>query len=303
MDSATLRWRQFVVFARNFLRHPLTVGTFAPSSPFVVRRLLRQIDWDSARTVVEYGPGVGTITTSMLRRMHPDARLLVIETNTEFVCFMREHIRDPRLIVRQGSAAQVLEMMDETGLGPADCIVSGIPFSTMPERTKNRILTATAQALGSAGLLVVYQWTQSVLMYLDGPFKVVDEAVEWRNLWPMRLFLCHKRGDDAAASFRCGCGGKAGSGPDFPSADVKKMNVAVQDRLHGQAVDAGACHSRPPALMAVKYILRIMGCKKLQATWPSPDDRLRTLLKRLLRRVVTRCMETFTFPKTSDRTR
>ena len=187
-----LCWRQFVVFARNFLRHPLTVGTFAPSSPFVVRQLLGQIDWVSARTVVEYGPGVGTITAAMLRRMRPDARLLAIETNAEFVRFMREHIRDPRLTVRQGAAAEVLRMLEESGLGPADCIVSGIPFSTMPEHRRRQTLAATAQALAGGGRLVVYQWTQSVLPHLDGLFEVVDEAVEWRNLWPMRLFLCEK---------------------------------------------------------------------------------------------------------------
>lgn len=193
MGTPTLRWRQFVVFASNFLRHPLTVGTFAPSSPFVVRRLLGQIDWACVRTVVEYGPGVGTVTAAMLRRMRPDARLLAIETNAVFVRFMREHIRDPRLIVRQGAAAEVLRMLEESGLGPVDCIVSGIPFSTMPEHRRRQTLVATARALVGDGRLVVYQWTQSVLPHLDGLFEVVDESVEWRNLWPMRLFLCEKR--------------------------------------------------------------------------------------------------------------
>ncbi len=190
--GAALRWRQFGVFARNFLRHPLTVGTFAPSSPFLVRRLLRDIDWARVRCVVEYGPGVGTITTALLRRMHPDARLVVIEMNGEFCEFMRRHIDDPRLVVVHGSAEHVQGALDDAGIGAADLIVSGIPFSTMPKDVRNRVLDATAHALAGNGQFLVYQYSRSVLAHLKGRFRVVSQDTEWRNAWPMRLFLCEK---------------------------------------------------------------------------------------------------------------
>lgn len=189
---AALRWRQFLVFTRNFLRHPLTVGTFAPSSPFLVRRLLRDIDWSQVRCVVEYGPGVGTITSALLRRMHPDARLLVIEMNREFCEFMRTHIEDPRLRVIHGSAEDVLKALAEAGLDAADLIVSGIPFSTMPKAVRGRVLDATATALAAEGQFLVYQYTRSVLQHLVGRFRIVWQDTEWRNAWPMRLFMCQK---------------------------------------------------------------------------------------------------------------
>jgi phospholipid N-methyltransferase len=190
--GATLRWRQFLVFARNFLRHPLTVGTFAPSSPFLVRRLMRDIDWQRTRIVVEYGPGVGTITTALLRRMHADARLVVIETNGEFCEFMRTHIDDPRLRVVHGSAENVVEALAQAGLDAADLVVSGIPFSTMPASVRERVLDATSVALAADGRFLVYQYTRSVLAHLEGRFRVVSQDTEWRNAWPMRLFLCEK---------------------------------------------------------------------------------------------------------------
>jgi phosphatidylethanolamine/phosphatidyl-N-methylethanolamine N-methyltransferase len=194
--GAALRGRQFLVFARNFLRHPLTVGTFAPSSPFLVRRLMRAIDWSRVRTVVEYGPGVGTITTALLRRMHEDARLLVIESNGEFCAFMQQHLDDPRLFVEHGSAEHVQESLAKAGLGGADLVVSGIPFSTMPGKVRARVLDATADALSAHGQFLVYQYTRSVLPHLEGRFRVVSQDTEWRNAWPMRLFLCEK--SDAA---------------------------------------------------------------------------------------------------------
>lgn len=189
------RLGQTLLFARNFLRHPRTVGTIAPSSAPLVRRMLRDLDWPRLRTVVEYGPGVGTVTAAILQRMHPQARLLAIETNAEFVAFLRERMQDPRLTVCHGSAAEVLRRLAEHGLGCADCIISGIPFSTLSAEVRERTLRDAAAALAEGGNLLLYQYTRSVRPYLLGRFRIEDERVEWRNLWPMRLFLCRKLGD------------------------------------------------------------------------------------------------------------
>src|SRR2546430_8391472 len=65
-----------LLFAKNFLQHPKMLGSLIPSSRFLVDRLLSKIDWGRAGTIVEYGPGVGTITTHILARMAPHARLI-----------------------------------------------------------------------------------------------------------------------------------------------------------------------------------------------------------------------------------
>src|SRR5699024_2826358 len=82
------RRSQLSLFARNFFKHPRMLGSIIPSSSFLVRRLLEPVDWERARVIVEYGPGVGTITRSILERLHPEATLLVIETNEEFVDYL-----------------------------------------------------------------------------------------------------------------------------------------------------------------------------------------------------------------------
>ena len=96
---------RFLLFGRNFLKHPRMLGSVIPSSRFLVNRLLAPVDWTRARVIVEYGPGVGTVTTEILRRMAPDAVLVAIETNADFVRFLRRRIHDPRLRLVHGSAA------------------------------------------------------------------------------------------------------------------------------------------------------------------------------------------------------
>src|SRR2546427_10813015 len=87
---------QFVVFALNFVKHPNMVGWMLPSSPFVVDDVLKQVDWDNARVIVEYGPGVGTFTTKVLERMRPDATLVALEINSDFIRYLNQSVHDPR---------------------------------------------------------------------------------------------------------------------------------------------------------------------------------------------------------------
>ena len=73
-----------LLFLRNYLKHPRMLGAMIPSSRFVVDEVLGKVDWDRAKVIVEYGPGVGTFTTEILKRMRPDAALIVFELNKDF---------------------------------------------------------------------------------------------------------------------------------------------------------------------------------------------------------------------------
>ena len=121
------------LFFRNFFRHPRMLGSIIPSSRFLIKQLLEPIDWDKARVIVEYGPGVGGITAEILRRMRPDARLIAIEMNPEFVSFLRKTLVDERFQVVEASAADVKEIMLKFGHAKADYIISGIPLGSMPK--------------------------------------------------------------------------------------------------------------------------------------------------------------------------
>ena len=188
-----------LLFARNFFKHPRMLGSMIPSSRFLIEHVLKQIDWDKARVLVEYGPGVGTFTTEVLRRMHPDATLVVIETNEEFVRFLRESIRDPRLHIVHGSADQVGAVLERLGRGPADYVISGIPFSTIPENARESILRSTRDALRPRGALIVYQFTRSILPSLERVFGRVARDFEPRNILPAQLFYCTSTAADRAA--------------------------------------------------------------------------------------------------------
>jgi phospholipid N-methyltransferase len=184
------RASQLLLFARNFVKHPNMVGWMLPSSPFVVDSVLRQVDWQAARVIVEYGPGVGTFTTRVLERMRPDATLIALETNPDFVQFLNGSLRDPRLRLVQESAAEIDAVLLQLGFPHADYVISGIPFKTMPEALRDTIVRKTHSVLRPNGSFLVYQLSSVVLPYLERVFGAVSQDTELLNIMPARLFYC-----------------------------------------------------------------------------------------------------------------
>ena len=180
--------RQALLFARNFFKHPRMLGSVIPSSRFLVDQVLGQIDWKRARVIVEYGPGVGTITRHILRRMAPDATLVVIEMNRDFVGFLRETVDDRRLKVVEGSAADVAKVLAGLGHARADYVISGIPFSTMPPGVRDAIIRATREVLQPDGRFLVYQFSREVERHLRRVFSDVRSGFEPLNILPARLY-------------------------------------------------------------------------------------------------------------------
>jgi phospholipid N-methyltransferase len=184
-----------VLFSRNFIKHPRMLGSLIPSSRFLVNRLLDQIDWARANTIVEYGPGVGTFTGPILRRLKPGGTVVAIDTNRDFARYLSRTLRDDRLHVIEGSAADAHHNLRERGLGNADYVISGIPYSTMDPTLRERILQTTHDVLQPDGSFLVYQFTRAVLPYLRQVFPHVHQEFEPRNIMPARLFYCRRSPD------------------------------------------------------------------------------------------------------------
>ena len=179
------------LFARNFLKYPSMLGSVVPSSRFLVKNIMSQVDWDRARVVVEFGPGVGTITREVLKHMRPDAVLVVIELNEEFVEYLRTTIRDPRLRIVHGSAAHVRRILAEYGLAPADYIISSLPYSLLPEALRQEIVAESRNALKAQGSLLVFQYNRTLLPYLKSSFSSVKLNFQLFNILPALIFHCN----------------------------------------------------------------------------------------------------------------
>lgn len=176
-----------LAFFQGFLRRPQTVGSVIPSSRFLERRILKLADIKANDTVVELGPGTGGTTHALLDELGPGGKLLSIEVEEEFVEMLQE-IEDPRLIPHHGSAEDISSILAAHGLGAPDVVISGIPFSTMPEEVGTRIVREIYDVLPPGKSFVAYQLRDRVAELATPVFGKPRVSLELINIPPMRVY-------------------------------------------------------------------------------------------------------------------
>ena len=196
-DAATNMKRRkahgpWVMFLKGFLKHPVMVGSIIPSSDTLIKHMLQPVDWANTRVFVEYGPGVGTFCQHILSRLPADAVYIAIDTNPDFIAYLGETILDARFRPVLGSAADVGQIVRDSGFDHADYVLSGLPFSTLPAGVGAAIAKATADVVRPGGAFLVYQFRAKVLNFIAPHFGQIDKAMEYWNVPPCCLFWAWK---------------------------------------------------------------------------------------------------------------
>jgi phosphatidylethanolamine/phosphatidyl-N-methylethanolamine N-methyltransferase len=181
-------FQERVAFLRGFVANPQQVGSVIPSSQLLERRLVRCADLARAQCVVELGPGTGGTTRALLAALPPGAHLLAIELSADFAERLRSSITDPRLIVAQGSAEHIGQFLAQYQLPAPDAVISGIPFSTMPEPVADGIAAEIARVLAPRGRFVAYQVRAAVAGYASPYLGQPRKQWEFVNIPPVQVF-------------------------------------------------------------------------------------------------------------------
>lgn len=200
--SRTARGRSALVSLAEFLRHPTAVGSAFPATQRMVSHVLDPLDWSRIDTFVEYGPGTGEFTRGVLRRLNDNASLIAIETGEDFVELLRSAISDSRLTVVQGGAQDVEAILRRLKAGRPDCILSGLPVSTLEPDEAEAIIGASRAVLHPAGQLVAYQMRRAIEQYLHHHFEKVETGFEWWNVPPCHLYWASNPSGDGATTWR-----------------------------------------------------------------------------------------------------
>jgi phosphatidylethanolamine/phosphatidyl-N-methylethanolamine N-methyltransferase len=182
----------FMGYFRVFLDDP-AVAAVTPSSKFVVERVIKAMDLEHAKLVVEYGAAEGVITKQILRKLRPDAKLVAIEFNQKLFDNLVATVKDPRLIPVHGDVREVDKILQRAGIsGPVDAITSGVPFSYFSNRGRHELLLKTSEMLRPGGRFVPYQVTTHLIPLLKDYFSDVDTQFEVRNIPPHFVFTAIK---------------------------------------------------------------------------------------------------------------
>jgi phosphatidylethanolamine/phosphatidyl-N-methylethanolamine N-methyltransferase len=192
--------RTAALFIRQFVQSPRTVGAILPSSAALARAMLAPIDFASALTVVELGPGTGAFTRAITARLAPDCRYLGIELNPEFVRELAAEF--PDLAFVHGSVADLTQILAAHRIDSIDAIVCGLPWASLPISLQETAFAAIDRALVPGGVFVTFGYFQSLVLpgawalrrRLCRSFAEVGHTpVVWGNVPPAFAYVCRKR--------------------------------------------------------------------------------------------------------------
>ena len=147
-------------FFKAFLGNPLQVGAVLPSGERLAQEITDPIDFETAKVIVEFGPGTGAFTQVIQRRLKPDTKFLALELNPSMADGIEA--RFPKVDLIRDSAENLLEHLEARGIDKVDAIVSGLPFAFFPSDLQIRILEAACIALAPGGQFLSFTYYHSI---------------------------------------------------------------------------------------------------------------------------------------------
>lgn len=182
-----------VAFFKEAIKNFKTTGTIMPSSKFLIKRMLKEIDFKKINVLVEFGAGNGIITKSILKKMHKDAVLFCFEINPEFYKHLKL-INDNRLIVVNQSAQEVKNVLNKHNIASVDCIISSLPLTMLPAEISKSILHISKNLLKNESVFIQYQYSINFFKIFKQVFgkNNVFLAFELMNIPPAFIYKCKK---------------------------------------------------------------------------------------------------------------
>lgn len=181
--------REKAYFLHKFLKSPRTIGSITPSSIYLVRAVIKPIDWGTIRSIVELGAGTGVFTEYIQRLKNPNCKAVIFEQDIELVNRLMQLY--PRLDYHY-NAEDVYSAVQRLGLTEVDCILSGLPFANFPQPLRDRILDGVVGSLKPGGLFIAFQYSLQMRNQLVKRFKRIDLCFVPLNIPPAFVYYCYK---------------------------------------------------------------------------------------------------------------
>jgi phosphatidylethanolamine/phosphatidyl-N-methylethanolamine N-methyltransferase len=127
-----------IQFLQAFLKNPAKVGSIAPSSPELAKKMIAGLNPGPNNIVVELGVGTGAITRHLQQIVPDDRSYLGIELDPDLVRSLRRNF--PDMMIKRGNALELEKIHARSGLGNIGYIICCLPFVSLPNETGERIL-------------------------------------------------------------------------------------------------------------------------------------------------------------------
>jgi phospholipid N-methyltransferase len=173
------------VFFRAFLNNWKEVGSPLQSSRRAAQKICGAVDFRTARRVIEIGAGLGNVTKEILKRLAPDAQLIVFEINRDLSRHL-QRIDDPRLVIHNRSGFDMAAVLK----GKVDYVISEIPIATLSPASLQIFYRGIKRVLHKSGSCIQIQLSLFSYRKVRRFFKHVKVFFAFANLPPLFIYHC-----------------------------------------------------------------------------------------------------------------
>ncbi len=172
-------------FLKEFLSSPSTIGAISPSSQFLAKAMVKNIDFSKAKYIIEYGSGFGVFTEHIIENMNNKSTLILIEFNYKFYRFLsKKYINNKNVLVIHDSAENLEIILKEKKIYKIDLVFSGLPFSSFPVQMTENIFNKTIKYMNKNSKFILFQYSLYKIKLLKHFFKITNIKLIIRNLPP-----------------------------------------------------------------------------------------------------------------------
>jgi len=181
-------------FIKQYLKNPKTVGAVAPSSEKLAYKMIEDINFLNASCIIEYGPGTGVFTEKILNKKKDSTIFIAIEYNREFYEILKDKFKEENnFILVNDSAENLKEYIHKYNIDKIDYVISGLPFTSLPDSMGHKILSATKEILGTKGEFITFQYTLFKMKLFKDYFRNIKRKRVFLNLPPAHVLKCKNK--------------------------------------------------------------------------------------------------------------
>lgn len=174
-------------FLKSFLKSPKSMGSVMPSSHQLVDKMLDDLPWKSASTVVELGAGTGAVTEGIVQRLSSRSHFICFEFDDELHAALAQQY--PHIHMAH-NALELQATLQQHGERAADIIISSLPFANFSDADQTKLITAISASLANHGHFVLYQYTRQLEPLLERHFAQVSHSYVLQNVPPAFVYVC-----------------------------------------------------------------------------------------------------------------
>jgi phospholipid N-methyltransferase len=192
-DRLRKSWR----FFREYCRNGREVASIVPDSRSCVNSLLRRAPFATAKVIVEFGAGAGTVTREIIKRKRPGTMFIAFEKNPRLHAPLQASTKGENVFLVNEDVFNCREVLTEVfgilGKG-VDCIISTLPCSCLD--FERLVLHSVLPILKNNGHFIQYTHTLTLLKgfslkrLLGRHFITVHSDFVLFNLPPALVYTC-----------------------------------------------------------------------------------------------------------------